>query len=100
MNSLLTYIVQVNMLLAMLYIGYILLLKDLTFYSLNRIYFIIGAGFSLLCPFLDIKALFRRHAEPIGELIDFFRAFSTGADNASIYTLENRIHAFLGMGVL
>lgn len=100
MDSLLTYIVQVNMLLAMLYMGYILLLKDLTFYSLNRIYFIIGAGFSLLYPFLDIKALFRRHAEPIGELIDFFPAFSTDPDNVSIYTLENLIYAFLGMGVL
>ncbi|WP_367210283.1 M56 family metallopeptidase [Sphingobacterium sp. R2] len=58
MESLLTYIIQVNLLLGIIYLGYIGLLKGLTFYVLNRVYFLAGGLFAFVYPFLDLKSLF------------------------------------------
>jgi len=55
MEDLLTYFIQVNLLLVFVYLGYILLLKNLTFYTINRIYFIIGSLYALIYPLIDIK---------------------------------------------
>lgn len=59
MESVLTYVLQVNLLLAIVFLGYVLLLKGLTFYSLNRVYLLIGGLYSLIYPFLDIASWFR-----------------------------------------
>ncbi len=59
MESVLTYVLQVNLLLAIVFLGYMLLLKGLTFYSLNRVYLLIGGLYSLVYPFLDIASWFR-----------------------------------------
>ncbi len=58
MGNLLTYILQVNLLLIIVYLGYQFLLKRLTFYSLNRAYLIIGALYALVYPLLDVKSWF------------------------------------------
>ncbi|MFD1769649.1 M56 family metallopeptidase [Sphingobacterium suaedae] len=100
MHSLLAYIVQVNILLAIVYVGYTALLKSLTFYPLNRIYFVAGGVFSLSYPFLDIKALFQQHLEPVGELIDFLPAFHASKEDLSVYTVENLIYMCVAAGVL
>jgi|GEM_PF-114363 len=85
MESLLTYIVQVNILLTIIYIGYFALLKALTFYKLNRVYFLLGGLFSLVYPFLDIRSLFQKQLEPVGELVAYFPDFASGnvADKGS-----------------
>ncbi|NGM72684.1 M56 family metallopeptidase [Sphingobacterium sp. SGL-16] len=60
MENLLTYILQVNLLLALIYFGYHFLLKGLTFYVLNRIYFIIASIYAFVYPFIDIKTWFTK----------------------------------------
>ncbi|WDF69531.1 TonB-dependent receptor plug domain-containing protein [Sphingobacterium oryzagri] len=99
MHSLLAYIVQVNILLAIVYGGYMLLLKNLTFYQLNRVYFLSGVLFALIYPFLDIRSLFQQHIEPVGELIAFLPDFYL-SEEQSIYTVENLLYVAIGTGVL
>jgi len=75
MENLLTYIIQVNLLLSIIYLGYVGLLKGLTFYSLNRAYFLIGGLFAFIYPFLDLKSLFVRRGLDmglVGEQISFY----------------------------
>ncbi|MFU1857583.1 TonB-dependent receptor plug domain-containing protein [Sphingobacterium sp. NGMCC 1.201703] len=75
MENLLTYIIQVNLLLSIIYLGYAGLLKGLTFYSLNRCYFLIGGLFAFIYPFLDLKSLFVQRGLDIGvvgEQISFY----------------------------
>ncbi|WP_333866041.1 M56 family metallopeptidase [Sphingobacterium sp.] len=75
MESLLTYIIQVNLLLGIIYLGYIGLLKGLTFYSLNRVYFLAGGMFAFIYPFMDLKSLFVQRGLDmggIGEQISFY----------------------------
>ena len=75
MESLLTYIIQVNLLLGIIYLGYIGLLKGLTFYSLNRVYFLVGGMFAFVYPFMDLKSLFVQRGLDmgvIGEQISFY----------------------------
>ena len=72
METLLTYIIQVNLLLGIIYLGYIGLLKGLTFYVLNRVYFLVGGLFAFMYPFLDLKSLFVQrglHLGGVGEQI-------------------------------
>ncbi|MDR2284560.1 MAG: TonB-dependent receptor plug domain-containing protein [Sphingobacterium sp.] len=59
MESVLTYVLQVNLLLAIVFLGYVLLLRKLTFYRLNRVYLLIGGVYALVYPFLDITNWFR-----------------------------------------
>lgn len=75
MDNLLTYIIQVNLLLSIIYLGYVGLLKGLTFYSLNRAYFLIGGLFAFIYPFLDLKSLFVQRGLNmglVGEEISFY----------------------------
>ncbi|WP_293941064.1 MULTISPECIES: M56 family metallopeptidase [unclassified Sphingobacterium] len=77
MENLLTYIIQVNLLLSILYLGYVGLLRGLTFYSLNRAYFLIGGLFAFIYPFLDLKSLFVKRGldmGAVGEQISFYMA--------------------------
>ncbi len=59
MENVLTYVLQVNLLLAIVFLGYVLLLRKLTFYKLNRVYLLIGGMYALVYPFLDIANWFR-----------------------------------------
>lgn len=75
MENLLTYIIQVNLLLSIIYLGYVGLLKGLTFYSLNRAYFLIGGLFAFIYPFWDLKSLFVQRGLDmgvVGEQIAFY----------------------------
>ncbi len=89
MENLLIYILQVNVLLSIVYLGYILLLKGLTFYNLNRGYFLVGMLFSFIYPFLDVKSWFTRHVEPIGELVDFMPNFVSTPAPDNLYSINN-----------
>lgn len=99
-ESLLAYIIQVNILLTIVYGGYYLLLKKLTFYQLNRAYFILGLAFSFSYPFLDLRSLFHRHIEPLGEWIAYIPEFYVEQVEQSAYTLENALYVVLVLGAL
>lgn len=99
MDFLLTYVLQVNLLLVIVYIGYILLLKNLTFYQINRGYFILGVTFSFIYPFLDIKSLFQQHIEPVGEVIHYLPEFFVDqSDATSVFTLNNLLLVVMAVG--
>ena len=75
MENLLTYMLQVNLLLGMIYLGYVGLLKSLTFYALNRAYFLAGGLFAFIYPFLDLKSLFGQPGTAmgiVGEQLSFY----------------------------
>lgn len=93
MYSLLAYIVQVNILLVIVYIGYYVLLRKLTFHRLNRGYFLAGVVFAFVYPFLDIQSLFRQHIEPVGEWMAYLPDFYVQQVEESAYTLENAIYS-------
>src|SRR5690606_36098687 len=93
MHSLLAYIVQVNILLVIVYIGYHVLLRKLTFYRLNRGYFLVGIVFAFVYPFLDIKSIVRQHIEPVGEWMTYLPDFYMQQVEESVYTLENAIYS-------
>lgn len=97
MHSLLAYLVQVNILLAIIYIGYYTLLRQLTFYRLNRVYFLLGVLFAFSYPFLDIKSIFKRHMEPVGEWMGYLPAFYFEQVESSIFTLENAVYGVIGL---
>ncbi|MNK13074.1 TonB-dependent Receptor Plug Domain protein [compost metagenome] len=90
MESLLTYIIQVNLLLGIIYLGYIGLLKGLTFYFLNRAYFLVGGLFAFLYPFLDLKSLFVQRGLDMGVV----------GEQISLYMTEPEIQQQLTLGRL
>lgn len=72
MESLLTYIIQVNLLLGLLFLGYHYLLKNLTFYRLNRIYFLLGSLYAFVYPFLNFKDWFSEKVSiPQGLVLEY-----------------------------
>ncbi|RKF39240.1 hypothetical protein BCY89_26160 [Sphingobacterium siyangense] len=90
MESLLTYIIQVNLLLGIIYLGYIGLLKGLTFYFLNRAYFLVGGLFAFLYPFLDLKSLFVQRGLNMGVV----------GEQISLYITEPEVQQQLTLGRL
>ncbi len=90
MESLLTYIIQVNLLLGIIYLGYIGLLKGLTFYFLNRAYFLVGGLFAFLYPFLDLKSLFVQRGLNMGGV----------GEQISLYIMEPEVQQQLTLGRL
>lgn len=58
MEGILLYIIQINVLLTLLFIGYYFLLRTLTFYRINRVYLLVGAIYACVYPFLDLSSWF------------------------------------------
>jgi len=102
MENLLTYIIQVNLLLSILYLGYVGLLRGLTFYLLNRAYFLIGGLFAFIYPFLDLKSLFVKRGldmGAVGEQISFYMAEQDVQERLTVGGLLEMVF-ILGAGVL
>ena len=55
MPAFIEYILQVNGALLLFYLAYLLILRRLTFYSLNRLFLLFGMLFSLLYPFINLS---------------------------------------------
>src|SRR5690606_35219389 len=54
------YLLKVNLSIALFYGGYYLFLRKLTFYLLNRCYFVMGLLFSALYPLVDLSMFFAK----------------------------------------
>lgn len=63
MPDLLLYLLKANVALVLFYLAYLLVLRKLTFYHLNRLYLVFGIVFSAAYPFVDLTELFSRHQE-------------------------------------
>lgn len=61
--ELIIYLLKVNLSIIAFYLGYQLFLKQFTFYSLNRIYLLIGLIYSTLYPLINLGDLFNGNPE-------------------------------------
>ena len=101
MEAILTYFIQVNVLLLVIYLGYRFLLNGLTFYGLNRYYFIGGGLFALLYPFLNVAAWLKTPIEPVGELVAYLPGMLQEQETSVInISLLNMVLAILMLGAL
>lgn len=100
MESLLTYIIQVNLLLGIIYLGYIGLLKGLTFYVLNRIYFLAGGLFAFVYPFLDLKSLFVQRGLNMGLVGEQISLYITKPEVQQQLTLGRLVEIVFMVGAM
>src|SRR3978361_2333239 len=63
MPALFIFLFKVNIALVLFCLGYYLVLRHLTFYTLNRIYLVIAILFSTLYPKINISDFAQRHRE-------------------------------------
>lgn len=63
MPELIIYLLKVNLSILLFYFGYRLFLKQYTFYSLNRIYLLLGLIYSSLYPLINLANLFKSNPE-------------------------------------
>lgn len=96
MDAILTYSLQVNVLLALLFIGYRFLLRGLTFYKLNRLYLLGGAVYAFVYPFVDMKRFFAETVPlPEGKLLMYFPMLSQTEPE---FGLPHILIGLLGLG--
>lgn len=99
MESLLTYLLQVNLLIIIIFLGYQLLLKGLTFYMLNRVYFLVATLYAFIYPFLDIKSWFAKRVElPIGEVFNYIPFVFE--EKASYFSLSDLLLMIASVGAI
>ena len=63
MPALFVFLLKVNMALLLFCVGYYLVLRPLTFYTLNRIYLLAAIVFASVYPWLNLSAFVQRHGE-------------------------------------
>ncbi|WP_026461889.1 M56 family metallopeptidase [Adhaeribacter aquaticus] len=63
MSELLIYLFKVNVALVLFYLFYLLVLRRLTFYYLNRLFLVFSILFSTSYPFIDVSELLSQHQE-------------------------------------
>src|SRR5699024_655681 len=93
MQDLFLYILQVNVLITFIYLGYYFFLRKLTFYKWNRFYFIIGVLYALLYPFIDFGPVqVVSQSMPLQLPMDFF--FNT-AETTTASSVPNLLDILL-----
>ncbi|HJP61854.1 MAG TPA: M56 family metallopeptidase [Mucilaginibacter sp.] len=63
MPALFTFLFKVNIALVLFCLGYYLVLRHLTFYTLNRIYLVAAILFSSIYPWINISGFVQRHQQ-------------------------------------
>ncbi|MDB5136551.1 MAG: hypothetical protein JWP37_3154 [Mucilaginibacter sp.] len=77
MPALFIYLFKINIALVLFCLGYYLVLRHLTFYTLNRIYLVVAILFSTLYPQINLSDFVQRHqqlTEPVQTVILNWRA--------------------------
>src|SRR5437868_4333443 len=77
MPALFTFLFKVNIALVLFCMGYYLVLRHLTFYTLNRIYLVTAILFSSIYPWINLDSFMERHqqlAAPVQTVILRWRA--------------------------
>ncbi|MFD0751539.1 TonB-dependent receptor plug domain-containing protein [Mucilaginibacter calamicampi] len=77
MPELFTLLIKVNIALALFCLGYYLVLRKLTFYTLNRVYLVGGIIFSSIYPFIDLSVFAQRHQDivaPVQNVVIIWQA--------------------------
>ncbi len=99
MDSLLIYFIQLNVLISVIYAGYYVLLKYLTFYKLNRFYFVIGLVFSLVYPFLDFGWLLAKDMPALGQMDEYLPSLGDQVKNIASLTLGKLVYGLICIGI-
>lgn len=100
MGELFIYLIQINLLLSFIFLSYELLLKGITFYKLNRIYFIVGILYSLVFPFCDFSFLFQRDVRLAREEIMEYVLPPAYLEIISDFTLVHLLLSLIAVGAV
>ena len=68
MPDIIVYLLNVNLSVLLFYLGYRLLLRQLTFYALNRYFLLFGVFFSFSFPLVNIRAWFVEQQPVLAEM--------------------------------
>jgi TonB-dependent SusC/RagA subfamily outer membrane receptor len=69
MNTLWTTLIEINLILSIVYFGYVLLLKNLTFFRWTRLYLLVGMLTGLVYPFLKTQQVIKNNASGLNIVI-------------------------------
>ncbi len=72
MPALFTFLLKINIALVLFCMGYFLVLRHLTFYTLNRVYLVVAILFSTLYPWINLNSFVQHHqalAAPVQHII-------------------------------
>ncbi len=97
MENILIYILQVNMLLSLIYLGYAFLLKSLTFYRLNRVYFVAGTVYAIVFPFIDLSAMLRQKMSLKVPLMLDYIPLEMAEESVQQFTLDKLLVGVVGL---
>ncbi|MBO3270101.1 M56 family metallopeptidase [Hymenobacter defluvii] len=101
MPALLLYLLQVNGALLLFYAGYWLVLRRLTFYTLNRWYLLFSVGFSAAYPVVDVSAWLARPVAATTQVLgETWTYLPTAAAPAFTYWTSLEWAYWVGVGVL
>ena len=81
MPELFTLLLKVNIALVLFCLGYYLVLRKLTFYTLNRAYLITGIIFSSAYPFIDLSVFAQRHHQIVAPVQNVVIVWQAPAQN-------------------
>ncbi len=81
MPQLILILLKINLVLLLFAAGYYLVLRRLTFYTLNRIFLVLGIVFSSVYPFIDLTELFYQQQNLNPELERIVPALQEGMKN-------------------
>jgi hypothetical protein len=73
--AILIYLLKANIALALFYIAYLLVLRRLTFYTLNRFFLLGGIVFSSLFPLVEVTAFMEKHQQLSGTVVTYVPDF-------------------------
>ncbi|WP_183558828.1 M56 family metallopeptidase [Mucilaginibacter sp. SP1R1] len=69
MPALFVFLLKVNMALIIFCLGYYLVLRRITFYTLNRIYLVTAIIFSTIYPLINLDSFVQKHNIPVQQII-------------------------------
>ncbi|MFB9841536.1 M56 family metallopeptidase [Mucilaginibacter ginsenosidivorans] len=81
MPALFTFLFKVNIALVLFCLGYYLVLRHLTFYTLNRIYLVTAILFSTIYPFINVNGFLKRHQQLAAPVQKVILQWKTPAEN-------------------
>ncbi len=99
--AILIYLLKANIALALFYIAYRLVLRRLTFYTLNRFFLLGGIIFSSLFPLIDITTFVEKHEQLSGTVETYMPDFEAlKAQVGTTFTIWHLLIYILWTGVL
>jgi bla regulator protein blaR1 len=81
MPALFTFLFKVNIALVLFCLGYYLVLRHLTFYTLNRIYLVTAILFSSIYPWVSLDSFMERHQQLTAPVQTVIMQWRTPAEN-------------------